>query len=720
MEKKSATGLKKYRGLLTLIGLFLLLTVGVLVFNFFITRYFTQQSQITSLATQQGVFIQQMSKNLMDVDLYIQEQLQSRQKIDASMPVDESDLDTISLNELPQDSLNRIKEIQTLKDNFEKSLSAFEKGGEFDGVAVSALTGKAQKHVERIREIWNPYLGLIDHFISDTKSNKISAKTSDYLVDYTRLYNQTLLNETQAMANILNEHVVYRSNIVQMIIVSALAIAFLLFGLIIFGSFGQLLKSDALLERANQEMTEIMSSVNEGLFLVNKNLTIGSQYSKRLEEMIGQKDLANKDLLDVLSYLVSKDDLDTTKVFIDQLYSDWVVEDLIEDLNPLHRISIQNEDGNLKFLDFKFFRVWLNDKIERVLVSVNDTTESVMLQASLEAQKEQEGRELEMLNIILNTDATLLNSFIKGSLNRLNDINQVLKSPESNKIELRSKAQYIAREIHTVKGEASSLKLHRMVTICETFEESLNTIRNLPNLSGQDFLSLVVLLDDLYRLFDILEGYGTRLGTGSNTGLANETEQTPEQIARKFAQVQENYLKQFVTDIAARCDKKVDLTISGFDTSALTEQQWNKLKEIVIQLLRNAVVHGIELPEIRRQRNKSEIGSLKLSLREQPDGHLLLVSEDDGNGIDFNAIRSKAVALKLISQEDATTLDQRQMLNFMFSNGFSTATTETEDAGRGVGMDIIKETVQAMGGRISVATATEGYTRFSLIFPKSK
>ena len=204
---------------------------------------------------------------------------------------------------------------------------------------------------------------------------------------------------------------------------------------------------------------------------------------------------------------------------------------------------------------------------------------------------------------------------------------------------------------------------------------------------------------------------------GVNTEL---TSQSPEQAARKFAQVQEAYFKQFVADIASRCNKKVELTMSGFDNRVISEQQWENLKGIAIQLLRNAVVHGIELPEIRRQRNKSEVGSLKLSLQEQADGNLLLVSEDDGNGIDFNAIRQKAIVLGLVKPEDAQAMEQRQMLNLMFSSGFSTAATETEDAGRGVGMDIIKETIHNMGGRISVATAAEGYTRFSLTFPKAK
>ncbi|MDK4696307.1 ATP-binding protein [Kingella negevensis] len=85
----------------------------------------------------------------------------------------------------------------------------------------------------------------------------------------------------------------------------------------------------------------------------------------------------------------------------------------------------------------------------------------------------------------------------------------------------------------------------------------------------------------------------------------------------------------------------------------------------------------------------------------------------------FDAIRRKAILLGLMDTAEAESMEQRQMLSLMFSSGFSTATSETEDAGRGVGMDIIKETVQNMSGRISVATDAESYTRFSLTFPKA-
>lgn len=720
MKQQKTSSLAKYRGLIVSVILFLVLTVSMLILNFIATQYFAQQSQITTLATQQGVFIQQMSKNLMDTDLYVKEKIhqyeygQHNNQTEGQVV---AEVNSIPLNDLSQDALYRIQEIQALKDNFENSLNVFEKGGEFQGVTVAAANGEAKKHVDRIREIWNPYLGLLDNFIADTKGNKINAKTSAYLVDYTRLYNQTLLHETQAMSEILNAHVLNEANIWQIIQLVALVIAFGLFAWIVFGALRQLMAGDQLLARANQEMSEIMSSVNEGLFLVDKDLVIGGQYSKRLEEIIEQQNLGNKNLMDVLEKLVPQEDVETTKVFIDQLYSDWVVEDLIEDLNPLHRISISDEGGKLKYLDFKFFRVWLDDKIERVLVSVTDSTESVQLQASLEAQKEQEGRELEMLNIILNTNPVILNSFIQNTVPRLEDINQTLKSPGEQKYELRNKIEHIARLIHSVKGEASSLKLNRMVGICEIFEDSLREIKNSPNLSGKDFLGLIVLLEELYQLFDVLKNYNTQM-TGGSQQPASSKPKTPAEIAKEFAQAQETYFKQFVNDIAVRYDKQVNLVLEGFDNPALNTAQWDKIKDIVIQLLRNSVVHGIEHPDVRRQRNKQATGTLNLVLNQQADGNWVLHAEDDGNGIDFEAIRQKAVVAGLVKPEDAAGLEQRQLLNFMFSSGFSTAVKETEDAGRGVGMDIIKDTVQRMGGKISVASSPENYTRFSLRFPK--
>lgn len=734
-EKNDQSTLKKYFGLILLVALFLLLTVALLGLSAWTTNRLAKNTQVINVAGEQGASIQQLSKNLMDINLYLDAQ-QNTTTISASdvqaasepMATQPKQSEQIALSTLPQEALYRLQEIQQIRDRFENTLTAFEKGGVVqarDGseVTIAAVTNNADAahNAANIRQIWTPYLGLLDSFLSSNSGNQAALRkeVSDYLVDYSRLYNQSLLTDSSQLANALNQKAVDEANWLAKIQLGGIVVAVVLFLLIVFGALRQLMAGDRQLAIANQEMSEIMASVNEGLFLVNKDLVIASQYSSRLEEILGQKDIGNKNLLDVLRPLVPDSELEMAQTFIDQLYSDWVVEDLIEDLNPLHRISVQDEQGNgIKFLDFKFFRVWLGESIERVLVSVVDTTETVMLQASLDLQKEQQGRELEMLNIILNTDPTLMHNFVSGSIARLNDINQVLKQPNTNKNELHSKVHYIARQIHAVKGEASSLKLSRMVNICETFEESLQVMKMSNNLSGEDFLGLVVLLEDLYRLFDVLENYSSRVGNNLSGSNDTDAELSPEQIARKFAQTQEDYFKQFVADIAARHEKKAQLVMRGFDQNLISPEQWAQLKDVAIQLLRNSVVHGIELPETRLQRGKSQTGTIQLTLSQQSDGNLMLVAEDDGNGIDFNAIRRKAVVQGLVSVSQADAMQQQQLLNLMFSSGFSTVTQESEDAGRGVGMDIIKDIIKNMGGRINIATDAESYTRFSMTFPK--
>ena len=487
-----------------------------------------------------------------------------------------------------------------------------------------------------------------------------------------------------------------------------MALAALIFAFIVFGALRQLFRNDAALAVASQEMYEIMSSVNEGLFLVDKELNIGNQYSKRLEEIMGRQDFSGRNLLDLLKDLVSKEELETTQTFIDQLYSEWVVEDLIDDLNPLNRICVKEEGKPDKYLDFKFFRVILNNKIERVLVNVSDTTEMVLLQESQKAQKEQEGQELEMLNIILNTNTNVLTSFIHESKTKLEEINRALKSQSTTQRELKDKVAYIARLIHSIKGEASSVKLTRMVSICETFEDALATMKNAHILRGQDFLALVVWLEDLFRLFDILDGYSKRLNSnGAGPAIAASLAEKESQSA---------YFRKFIEDIAERTHKQVNLQVEGFDDIPLSESVQTKLRGIAIQLLRNAVVHGIESPEERRARGKPEAGTLRLRLR-QENGGLVLEVEDDGNGINFDAIRAKAIA-NGHRPEDVQAMNQQQLYNLMFSSGFSTAQEQTEDAGRGVGMDIIKASVKEMGGRINIATEAARFTRFRFNFPQ--
>ncbi|MFD1245621.1 ATP-binding protein [Paralysiella testudinis] len=655
--------------------------------------------------------MQQISKNLSDINLLAQRDFSQDGSVDVTA--------------LKAETYQQFNELTHAKDLFGNTLTVFDQGGSIadasgNQVQIGAIDiASAQKNVALTKELWAPFLGLMDNFTTGYKNNNLQLDNIQFAADYARIYNSRISGEMTSLATALGQRAQNQANFVRLVQVVGIVFALAIFLFIVFRALRQLFQADSALADARQETEEIMATINEGLFLVAPDLTIGSQYSSQLENIIGQRDLGGKNFADVLAQFVPKEDLEITQTFIEQLYSDWVVEDLIEDLNPLHRIRADIDDPNsgltTKYLDFKFSRVYRGDKIERVLVSVSDTSQSVLLQRNLEEQREQSDREIEMLSTVINADPAILHDFITGSQQRIQVINETLKRPEQNQRAMQEKARYIAREIHSLKGESSAMNLHRMVNTCEIFEDELRQLRKKSTLTGQDFIGLAVLLEDLYKLTDVLAGYSKRVGNTFNRPVSKpgHNSNTPQSGSR------EQYFRNFAADIGRRNHKQIEMSCVGLDDGILSTAQQNSIKDIVIQLLRNAIVHGIETPEIRQQRGKAAQGKVSLSLSRNADNTVTLIAEDDGNGINFDAIRLKAAASGQFSAAQANNLSKQQLLGLMFSSGFSTANETSEDAGKGVGMDIIKTTVHELGGKLKVSSSAEEYTRFSIILPQA-
>ncbi len=131
-------------------------------------------------------------------------------------------------------------------------------------------------------------------------------------------------------------------------------------------------------------------------------------------------------------------------------------------------------------------------------------------------------------------------------------------------------------------------------------------------------------------------------------------------------------------------------------------------------LLRNCVTHGIEAPDVRSAAGKDRVGSITVSLSHEGN-EVSVEFRDDGSGLDLERIRAKAVALGLIGQADA--IDDVSLADLIFQPGFTTAATVTELAGRGIGMDVVRSDVMAMGGRIETQTTRGQGSAFRLILP---
>lgn len=173
--------------------------------------------------------------------------------------------------------------------------------------------------------------------------------------------------------------------------------------------------------------------------------------------------------------------------------------------------------------------------------------------------------------------------------------------------------------------------------------------------------------------------------------------------------------KRAVREMARTTGKEVELVTSGEQTEVDTAVV-ERLVDPLVHMVRNAVYHGIEPPEVRIARGKPAKGTIYLHAAHRGNSVVIEV-EDDGGGLDVDKIKAKAVSLGLIRPEQAPDLPYAEALKLIFLPGFSTAEQVGDQAGRGVGMDVVKRVIESMNGQIDIETEKGVGTKFTLSLP---
>jgi len=173
-----------------------------------------------------------------------------------------------------------------------------------------------------------------------------------------------------------------------------------------------------------------------------------------------------------------------------------------------------------------------------------------------------------------------------------------------------------------------------------------------------------------------------------------------------------NRFPRLVRDTARKGGKKINFIMKG-ENVKVNRTVLVEIGEPILHLLRNAVDHGIEPPEIRKKNGKTEEGVVKL-IAERKGNKVLIIVEDDGAGIDPKRIKKKAIEKGIISEEEASTISTKQLIDLIFLPGFSTAEKVTETSGRGVGMDIVKTRIEALGGSVLLESTPGKGTKITL------
>ena len=176
-----------------------------------------------------------------------------------------------------------------------------------------------------------------------------------------------------------------------------------------------------------------------------------------------------------------------------------------------------------------------------------------------------------------------------------------------------------------------------------------------------------------------------------------------------------NRLPRVVRDVANHDGKEVELFIEGGETE-LDRSMMDGLSDPLLHIIRNAVNHGIETPEVRQASGKPAKGSLRLTARRDKD-NVVIDIEDDGAGIDPEKLRKKGVEKGLMTPETAAIATKDELIGLLFEPGFSTADAITDISGRGVGLDVVKKTIASLKGTIKVESKVGTGTKFELVLP---
>ncbi len=162
---------------------------------------------------------------------------------------------------------------------------------------------------------------------------------------------------------------------------------------------------------------------------------------------------------------------------------------------------------------------------------------------------------------------------------------------------------------------------------------------------------------------------------------------------------------RLIRDLAQKTKKKIDLVIEGAETE-LDKSVLEELGDPLVHLLRNAADHGIESPEDRKAKGKSDTGTIRI-IASQEGNHVLILVQDDGKGLQRERIAKKAIEKGLATQEQVTAMSDREVNAFIFAAGFSTADQVSDLSGRGVGMDVVRTNIERIKGSIELMS-TEG------------
>lgn len=465
---------------------------------------------------------------------------------------------------------------------------------------------------------------------------------------------------------------------------------------------------------ARSEYVSILDNVHDGLLLIDREGNLGPFYSKALETILDRKDLAGKNLFDLLGPLVSESRLAPVRDFLDVLFDGSLDFKTVGRLNPLEKLDVFLDRGQgqmeSRHLHIRFQRVMEQGVVARAMVIVSDLTAQKDLENAMEAEKKDRSSEMELFYTILHLDPVLLREFVETYDSRVLQVNRLFEAGQGVPKDVLKQA---AKRLHGIKGEASLLNLDFIVAAVHKIEDLIDHLVDKDGPGNEDFISLALRLGELTEMGQRMSRVLEKMTEFQTSFIqANMPTGTP-----SSSETSQGFLPSLVSmarRLGEEAGKKVSLEAQYLEMELFDKNTQGIVRQILVQLVRNSVAHGIEIPEKRRAAKKPGAGLIRI-WTERMGNQVVLAYRDDGRGLDVESLRQKA-AERGLPDSLISGWSQDEWYRFAFSGDVSTSAVLNETAGRGVGMALVKELSQKVGAKLGVRSVPGQSMEFRLQF----
>jgi len=471
-------------------------------------------------------------------------------------------------------------------------------------------------------------------------------------------------------------------------------------------------KARFLYENIYKQSQVVFENVEQGIFLLNREHKISRLYSKAMETIFGTKTIAGETLVNFMRTLLIPRDLEALEMFMKHLFNPEIDEDVVNQLNPVEQVKIFTESGgmvNTKYIRLAFTRIENKaGAIQQIMVTVTDETEGVLLQHKLEEADEKKKMEMEQMLSILKIDPALLRGFIVNSRKVLKSISSKYEQHDGENFD--ELLTFTFQIIHNLKGNSIVIGLQILTDRFHKIEDGITKLKDNPKVVGNDFLTI---LYEINEVDIIVENMSDMLRKVAN-------------IYNKFSgeeQTDTNYdlidsLKRGLSTMSEDTGKAINFNFANEKNLNIPKIIQDPVKDILIQLMRNSIAHGIEAPNVRIAQRKLIKGNIAVTLdNDEVSDEIILSYRDDGSGLNTAQIIEKAINKNILQESERDKLDEAQIVDLLFSDGFSTNENVDEYSGRGHGLGVVKTKINELHGTFKVNFEKGHYFEIILRFP---